>query len=129
MQTVMTDAHVRPCTWLGNLESQLFAHLPALSHAQTAAPTIDLTVSVGIQDIAPLHIAVQNDDLETAQALLAEGADVNAEESEVMIAFSYTVKAHSLIAPSDFLHTSILYKSQIILFEQVLSVCMRVCTG
>lgn len=112
---MMADAHIRPCSWLGNLDSQLFAHLPACSPAQAAAPTVEhsLTVSVSMQDITPLHIAIQEGGLKTAQSLLADGAAVNAKESEVLNMTSHTVKAHFLTALGGCLCTSILYKSQV----------------
>lgn len=43
-----------------------------------------MAISVSMQDIT-LHIAAQKGDLQTAQSLLAHGADVNTKQSEVLM--------------------------------------------
>ena len=48
---------------------------------------------VSTQDITPLHIAAQKDDLHTAQSLMSHGADVNAKECKVLMLSSHTVQS------------------------------------
>lgn len=47
---------------------------------------------LSLQD-TPLHIAAQRGDLEVAKALLANGADVNAQEAKVLALLASTIYA------------------------------------
>ena len=89
-----------------------------------------MTVSVRVQDIMPLQTAAQNGDLQTAQSLLAHGADVNAKESEVLRLFSHTVESSLSEGPQSLsTYLFLVHIMYLLLFRKVLSPRLHDCTG